>query len=55
MDATNNVLKLNDDKTELSVLALQCQVDAFKGLNINIGDAPAQVSSKIRNLGLTFD
>ena len=36
---TNNMLKLNDDKTELFVFAPQRQVDAFKGLNINIGNA----------------
>ena len=52
---TNNMLKLNDDKTELFVFATQRQVDAFKGLNINIGNASVQVSSKIRNLGVTFD
>ena len=34
---TNNMLKLNDEKTELSVFVPQRQVDAFKGLNINIG------------------
>ena len=41
---TNDMLKLNDDKTELFVFA-QRQVDAFKGLNINIGNSSVHVSS----------
>ena len=44
------MLKLNDDKTELFVF------DDFKGLNlnINIGNASVQASSKFRNLGVTL-
>ena len=38
---------MNDEKTELFVFALQRQVDAIKGLNINIGNTSVPVSSKI--------
>ena len=41
---TNNMLKLNGDKTELFVFVPQRRVDSFKGLNINIGNASIQVS-----------
>ena len=34
---TNNMLKLNNDKSELFAFAPQRQVNAFKKLNINIG------------------
>ena len=52
---TNNMLKLDDDKTELFVLAPQRQVDASKGLNINIGNTSSvKVSSKIRTLDQTM-
>ena len=50
---TNNMLKMNDDKTELFVFVPRRQVDAYKGLNINIGNIPVQMSLKIRNFGVT--
>ena len=34
----DDMLTLNDDKTKLFVFAPQCQVDGFKGLNINSGN-----------------
>ena len=34
-----NMLKMNDDKTELFVFAPQYLADAFNGVNINLGNA----------------
>ena len=36
MNDYNNMLKLNDDKTELFIFAPQRQIDAFQGLSIKI-------------------
>ena len=45
----NNILKVNDDKTELFIFSLQRQVDVFK---IFISATIAQVSLKIQKLGV---
>ena len=47
----HNMLKLNDDKTELC----KWNFDTFAEQNIQVGSTKVGFSSKINNLGVTFD
>ena len=53
---TNNLLKLNDDKTELIVITTHSNTSHNQHLGINIGDSLITPSSEPpRNLGVLFD
>ena len=46
-----NILKLNDDKTELIVFASIYKQDLYNDLSITIGDTVVDCSSQVRDLG----
>ena len=46
-----NMLKLNDDKTELIVFTSKYKQDLYNDLNITIGDTVVNCSSQVRGLG----
>ena len=50
-----NMLKLNDDKTELIVFASKYKQDLYNDLSIKIGDTVVDCSSQVRDLGVIFD
>ena len=50
-----NMLKLNDDKTELIVLASKYKQDLYNDLSITIGDTVVDCSSLVKDLGVIFD
>ena len=50
-----NMLKLNDDKTELIVFASKYKQDLYNDLSITIGDTVVVCSSQVRDLGVIFD
>ena len=50
-----NMLKLNDDKTELIVFRLKYKQDLYKNLSITIGDTVVDCSSQVKDLGVIFD
>ena len=50
-----NMLKLNDDKTELIVFASKYKQDLYNDLSITIGDTVVDCSSQVRDLGVIFD
>ena len=50
-----NMLKLNDDKTELIVFASKYKQDLYNYLSITIGDTVVDCSSQVRDLGVIFD
>ena len=53
---TNNLLKLNDDKTELIVITTHSNSSQNQHIGINIGDSLITPSSEPpRNLGVLFD
>ena len=53
---TNNLLKLNDDKTELIVITTSSNTSQYQHIGINIGDSLITPSSEPpRNLGVLFD
>ena len=53
---TNNLLKLNDDKTELIVITTHSNTSQNQHIGINIGDSLIPPSSEPpRNLGVLFD
>ena len=53
---TNNLLKLNDDKTELIVITTHSNTSQNQNIGINIGDSLITPSSEPpRNLGVLFD
>ena len=45
-----NMLKLNDDKTELIVFASKYKHDLYNDLSITIGDTVVDCSSQVRDL-----
>ena len=51
----HNMLKLNDDKTELIVFASKYKQDLYNDLSITIGDTVVDCSSQVRDLGVIFD
>ena len=50
-----NMLKLNDDKTELIVFASKYKQDLYNDLSITIGDTVVDCSSHVKDLGVIFD
>ena len=50
-----NMLKLNDDKTELVVFTSKYKQDVYNDLSITIGDTVVDCSSQVKDLGVIFD
>ena len=50
-----NMLKLNDDKTELIVFTSKYKQDFYNDLRITIGDTVVDCSSQVKDLGVIFD
>ena len=50
-----NMLKLNDDKTELIVFTSKYKQDLNNELSITIGDIVVDRSSQVKDLGVIFD
>ena len=50
-----NMLKLNDDKTELIVFTSRYKQDLYNDLSITIGDTVVDCSSQVKDLGVIFD
>ena len=50
-----NMLKLNDDKTDLIAFTSKYKHDLYNDLNITIGDTVVDCSSKVRDLWVIFD
>ena len=49
------MLKLNDDKTELIVFKSKQNINTFAEQNVQVSGTKVGISSKIKNLGVTFD
>ena len=50
----NNMLKLNDDKTELIVFTLKYKQDLYNDLRITISTTVVDCSSHVKDLGVIF-
>ena len=50
-----NMLKLNDDTTELIVFTSKYKQDLYNDLSITIGDIVVDCSSQVKDLGVIFD
>ena len=50
-----NMLKLNDDKTELILFTSKYKQDLCNDLSITIGDTVVDCSSHVKDLGVIFD
>ena len=50
-----NMLKLNDDKTELIVFTSKYKQDLYNYLSITIGGSVVDCSSQVKDLGVIFD
>ena len=50
-----NMLKLNDDKTEFIVFTSKYKQDLYNDLSITIGDTVIDCSSQVKDLGVIFD
>ena len=50
-----NMLKLNDDKTELIAFTSKYKQDLYNDLSITIGDTVVDCSSQVKDLGVIFD
>ena len=50
-----NMLKLNDNKTELIVFTSKYKQDLYNDLSITIGDTVVDCSSQVKDLGVIFD
>ena len=50
-----NMLKLNDDKTELTVFTSKYKPDLYNDWSITIGGTVVDCSSQVRDLGVIFD
>ena len=50
-----NMLKLNDDKTEFIVFTSKYKQDLYNDLSITIGSTVVDCSSHVRDLGVIFD
>ena len=51
----NNMLKLNDDKTELVVFRSKYKQDLYNDLSITMSDTVVDCSSQVKDLGVIFD
>ena len=49
------IFKLNDDKTEFTVFKSKYNINTFVEQNVQVGGTKVEISSKIKNLGVTFD
>ena len=52
---SNNMLLLNDDKTEFFVTANPRLMNILSDISITIGNAVIRPSQSVRNIGVTFD
>ena len=50
-----NMLKLNDDKTELTVFTSKYKFDVYNDLSITIGGTVVDCSSQVKDLGVIFN
>ena len=50
-----NMLKLNDEKTDLIVFTSKYKQDLYNDLSITIGDTVVDCSSQVKDLGVIFD
>ena len=50
-----NMLKLNDEKTELIVFTSGYKQDLYNDFSITIGDTVVDCSSQVKDLGVIFD
>ena len=50
-----NLLKLNDEKTDVVVFDTKHKLPLMKDIRITIGEATLKASSNVRNLGVVFD
>ena len=50
-----NMLKLNDDKTELIVFTSKYKQDLYNDLSITIGDTVVDCSLQVKDFGVIFD
>ena len=50
-----NMLKLNDDRTELIVFTSKYKQDLYNDLSITIGSTVMDCSSQVKDLGVIFD
>ena len=50
-----NMLKMNDDKTELIVFTSKYKQDFYNDLSTTIGDTVVDCSSQVKDLGVIFD
>ena len=50
-----NMLKLNDDKTELIVFTPKYKQNLYNDLSIMIGDTVVDCSSQVKDIGVIFD
>ena len=50
-----NMLKLNDDKTELIVFTSKCKQDLYNDLSITVGGTVVDCSSQVKDLWVIFD
>ena len=50
-----NMLKLNDDKTELIMFTSKYKQDLYNDLSITISDTVVDCSSQVKDLGVIFD
>ena len=50
-----NMLKLNDDKTELIVFTSKYKQDLYNDLSIMIGDTVVDCSPQVKDLGVIYD
>ena len=51
----NNMLKLNDDKTELIVFASRCNQHLYSDVNMMIGSTTVVCETQVKNFGVIFD
>ena len=52
---THNMLKLNDDKTELIVFASHYNQHAYSDVSMMIGNTTVVCEPQVKNLGVIFD
>jgi len=52
---TNNMLKINDDKTEVIVFGTRMKLSQLGDIGIKIGESIIKPSQSVRNLGVVYD
>ena len=53
--AQSNLLKLNDQKTDVVVFGTKQKLAVMKDIRITVGGSTLSPSSHVRNLGVIFD